>query len=70
MLFFTHEVFRRLANQIQGQICVMLEFCVYHGFGGVIPIPTWQVFNFYKYNLLFTFLWQNLIVCRDSHNER
>ena len=36
----THEVFRRLANQIQGQICVMLEFCVYHGLGGVIPIPT------------------------------
>ena len=26
MLYFTHEVFRRLANQNQGHVHVMLEF--------------------------------------------
>ena len=29
VLYFTSEVFRRLANQIHGQICVMLEFLFY-----------------------------------------
>ena len=29
MLYFTPEVFRCLANQIHGHICVMLEFLFY-----------------------------------------
>ena len=29
MLFFTHEIFRRLANQNRGHVGVMLEFLFY-----------------------------------------
>ena len=32
MLYFTGEVFHRLANQNRGHICVMLEYAVFRNF--------------------------------------
>ena len=67
MLYFTSEVFRRLANQNRGPIRVMLEFCIYRGL--VRGYSYSNMTNYFKMNNYCKFYCKRFIVTTAIMND-